>query len=104
MNNFQQDYIAHLEQQIQNLRKQNFNKTVYQNNMKPFLKEKEKAQTINIQNKSNQKRKKISNKNKKNMIKKEKGGKSFDRIKRREVKDNEEIETKELLEHLNEND
>ena len=104
MKNREEQMLKKKEQVEQNLKKQNFNKAVYQNNMKPFLKEKEKAQTINIQNKSNQKRKKISNKNKKNMIKKEKGGKSFDRIKRREVKDNEEIETKELLEHLNENE
>ena len=104
MKNREEQMLKKKEQVEQNLKKQNFNKAVYQNNMKPFLKEKEKAQTINIQNKSNQKRKKISNKNKKNMIKKEKGGKSFERIKRREVKDNEEIETKELLEHLNENE
>ena len=104
MKNREEQILKKKEQVEQNLKKQNFNKAVYQNNMKPFLKEKEKAQTINIQNKSNQKRKKIANKNKKNMIKKEKGGKSFDRIKRREVKDNEEIETKELLEHLNENE
>ena len=38
------------EQDEQILRIQNYNKTVYQNNMKPFLKEKEKAQTINRQN------------------------------------------------------
>ena len=103
MKNREEQILKKKEQDEQNLRKQNFNKTVYQNNMKPFLKEKEKAQTINIQNR-NRKRKMISNKNKKNLIKKEKSGKSADKIKRREVKDNEEIETKELLEHLNENE
>ena len=87
------------EQDEQILRIQNYNKTVYQNNMKPFLKEKEKAQTINRQN-MDKKRKKLEKKNEA----KKKNGKSFDKKNRMEIKDNEEIETKEILDNLIEND
>ena len=103
MKNREEQIQKKKEQVEQILRYQNYNKTVYQNNMKPFLKEKEKMQTIKKE--QNKKRnKKISKKNINNKIKREKGGKSADNKKRIEIKDNEEIETKEILDNLIEND
>ena len=46
MKNREEQIQKKKEQVEQILRYQNYNKTVYQNNMKPFLKEKEKMQTI----------------------------------------------------------
>ena len=102
MKNKEEQMLKKKEQDEQVLRIQNYNKTVYQNNMKPFLKEKEKTQTINRQNKN--KRTKITKKNESNSVKKEKNGKSLEKKTRMEVKDNEEIETKEILDNLVEND
>ena len=99
MKNREEQIQKKKEQDEQILRIQNYNKTVYQNNMKPFLKEKEKAQTINRQN-MNKKRKKILKKK----DSKKKNGKSFDKKNRVEIKDNEDIETKEILDNLVEND
>ena len=53
------------------LRIQNYNKTVYQNNMKPFLKEKEKLQTLNKEHMKT-KKKKLLKKSSPNKVKKEK--------------------------------
>ena len=100
MKNREEEILKKKEQDEQILRIQNYNKTVYQNNMKPFLKEK--AQTINRQN-TNKRRKKVGNKNEKNLVKQQKSGKSFDKKTRMEVKDNEEFETKEILDNLMEN-
>ena len=62
MKNREEQIQKKKEQVEQILRYQNYNKTVYQNNMKPFLKEKEKMQTIKKE--QNKKRnKKISKKN-----------------------------------------
>ena len=47
MKNREEQILKKKEQDEQILRIQNYNKTVYQNNMKPFLKEKEKLQTLN---------------------------------------------------------
>ena len=100
MKNREEQMLKKKEQDEQILRIQNYNKTVYQNNMKPFLKEK--AQTINRQN-MNKRRKKVGKKNEKNLVKQQKSGKSFDKKTRMEVKDNEEFETKEILDNLMEN-
>ena len=95
------------EQDEQILRIQNYNKTVYQNNMKPFLKEKEKARTIvrenNNRNKKKILKKNLNNKNEKSKEKKEHKEKSADNKKRIEIKDNLDIETKEILDNLAEN-
>ena len=56
MKNREEQMLKKKEQDEQILRIQNYNKTVYQNNMKPFLKEK--AQTINRQN-MDKRRKKV---------------------------------------------
>ena len=103
MKNREEQMLKKKEQDEQVLRIQNYNKTVYQNNMKPFLKEKEKTQTINRQY-NNKRTKKGIKKNEKNLNKKVKSGKSFNKKTRMEVKDNEEIETKEILDNLVEND
>ena len=103
MKNREEQILKKKEQDEQMLRIQNYNKTVYQNNMKPFLKEKEKAQTIK-QEKMKRKNKKIEKKNTPNKTKKEKGIKSDDKKNRVEIKDNEEIETKEILDNLIEKD
>ena len=100
MKNREEQMLKKKEQDEQILRIQNYNKTVYQNNMKPFLKEK--AQTINRQN-MDKRRKKVGKKNEKNLVKQQKSGKSFDKKTRMEVKDNEEFETKEILDNLMEN-
>ena len=101
MKNREEQMLKKKEQDEQILRIQNYNKTVYQNNMKPFLKEK--TQTINRQN-MDKRRKKVGKKNEKNLIKQRKSGKSFEKKTRMEVKDNEEFETKEILDNLMEND
>ena len=103
MKNREEQILKKKEQDEQMLRIQNYNKTVYQNNMKPFLKEKEKNQTIKRE-KMKRKKKKMEKKNTPNKIKKEKGIKSDDKKNRVEIKDNEEIETKEILDNLVEND
>ena len=102
MKNREEQILKKKEQDEQMLRIQNYNKIVYQNNMKPFLKEKEKTQTIK-QEKMKGKKKKIEKKNTPNKTKKEKGIKSDDKKNRVEIKDNEEIETKEILDNLIEN-
>jgi len=101
MKNREEQMLKKKEQDEQILRIQNYNKTVYQNNMKPFLKEK--TQTINRQN-MEKRTKKVGKKNEKNLINQRKSGKSYDKKTRMEVKDNEEFETKEILDNLMEND
>ena len=81
MKNREEQIQKKKEQDEQILRIQNYNKTVYQNNMKPFLKEKEKMQTMNKDN-LKLKKKKLGKKREQNKIKK----------------------TKEILDNLIEND
>lgn len=103
MKNREEQILKKKEQDDQMLQIQNYNKTVYQNNMKPFLKEKENTQMIK-QEKRKRKKKKIEKKNTPNTIKKEKGIKSDDKKNRVEIKDNKDIETKEILDNLIEKD
>ncbi len=105
MKNREEQIQKKKEQDEQILRIQNYNKTVYQNNMKPFLKEKEKMQTM-IKDNLKLKKKKLGKKGEQNKIKKTKENKSEDKIKKNiiKIKDNEDIETKEILDNLIEND
>ena len=103
MKNREEQILKKKEQDEQILRIQNYNKTVYQNNMKPFLKEKEKLQTLNKEH-IKTKKKKLLKKSTPNKLKKEKENKSSDKKKSIEIKDNEDIETKEILDNLVEND
>ena len=108
MKNKEEQLLKKKEQDEQILRIQNYNKTVYQNNMKPFLKEKEKARTIvrenNNRNKKKNLKKNLNDKKVKSKEKKEQKDKSADNKKRIEIKDNLDIETKEILDNLAEND
>ena len=104
MKNKEEQILKKKEQNEQILRIQNYNKTVYKNNMKPFLKEKEKLQTLNKEHIKTKKKKLIKKNMPMNKLKKEKENKSADKKNRIEIKDNEEIETKEILDNLIEND
>ena len=102
MKNKEEQILKKKEQNEQILRIQNYNETVYKNNMKPFLKEKEKLQSLKKEHLKTKKKKLINKNIPTNKIKKE--NKSADKKNRIEIKDNEDIETKEILDNLIEDD